>query len=87
MHQQMRSSSMLEQELREEIQKWSRKLDGAIPAAVPSDDRGKELLKNIGAYRRDSKHFFGCGDLIRSFECLIWAWALLEIGKELGHLK
>ena len=29
----------------------------------------------------------GGGELIKSFECLIWAWALLEIGKELKHLE
>jgi len=23
---------------------------------------------------------------VKSFECLIWAWAILEIGRELGFL-
>lgn len=83
----MRSNSTLEQELTNEIEKWSRKLDDAIPTVSPSTEHGEKLLKNLKAYRKDSKHFFEHGELIRSFECLIWAWALLEIGKELKHLK
>jgi hypothetical protein len=76
----------IEAELTEEIQKWSNKLDKALSATAPLDKRGEELLKNIRAYRQDSKHFLE-QDLIKSFECLIWAWALLEMGRELGHLK
>lgn len=79
--------NMLEQELTQEIEKWSRKLDEAIPLTAPSDDSGEKLLENIRAYREDSKHFFRRNELIQSFECLIWAWALLETGKELKHLK
>ncbi|MDI6820489.1 MAG: DUF357 domain-containing protein [Candidatus Hodarchaeaceae archaeon] len=79
--------SMLEQELAEEIEKWSRRLDDALSAAEPLDDRGGQLLENARAYNRDHRHFLGRGDLIRSFECLIWAWALLEVGEELGHLR
>ncbi len=45
------------------------------------------MLQNIKAYREDSRHFFKRGDLVKSFECLIWAWALLESGKELEHLR
>jgi hypothetical protein len=41
------------------------------------------MLRNIRAYRNDSKHFLERGDLIKSFECLIWAWAILELGREL----
>jgi hypothetical protein len=83
----MRSNNTLEEELRKEIMKWTNKLDKALLGAAPSSDRGEKLLKNIQAYREDSKHFLERNDLIRSFECLIWAWALLELGKELDHLK
>ncbi|KUO41531.1 MAG: hypothetical protein AVW06_00910 [Hadesarchaea archaeon DG-33-1] len=76
----------LEAELAGEIKKWSNKLDKALLAATSIDKRGEDLLKNIRAYREDSKHFLD-RDLIKSFECLIWAWALLEIGKEFEHLK
>ncbi|MDI6643122.1 MAG: DUF357 domain-containing protein [Candidatus Hodarchaeaceae archaeon] len=76
----------LEKDLREEIRKWAAKLDDAFSAIGAIDGRGREMLSNIEAYRKDSKHFLERGDLIKSFECLIWAWALLEVGKELGHL-
>lgn len=78
---------MLEEELRGEIEKWSRRLEGALAAAEALDEKGKKLLENARAYGEDQKHFLERGDLIRSFECLIWAWALLEVGKELGHLR
>lgn len=76
----------LEAELTEEIKKWSNKLDKALSMTASLDKRGEDLLKNIRAYREDSNHFLG-RDLVKSFECLIWAWALLEIGREFGHLK
>jgi len=77
----------LEDELTEEIKKWTTKLDDALSTAKARKDRGDKMLLNIRAYRKDSGHFLECGDLIRSFECLIWAWALLEVGKELGYLE
>ena len=77
----------LETELRGEIERWSKRLDESMPKTLPSDDRGTKLLTNLRAYRTDSKHFLESGDLVKSFECLVWAWALLELGKELGHLK
>lgn len=77
----------LEAKLIEEIKKWTAKLDGAISTAGARSEQGKKMFSNIKAYREDSEHFLEQGDLIRSFECLIWAWALLETGKELEHLK
>lgn len=77
----------LESELTEEIKKWTAKLDNALPTTNAIDERGRKMLSNIKAYRRDSEHFLNGGDLVKSFECLVWAWALLETGKELKHLK
>ncbi len=77
----------LEDKLIEEIKKWATKLDDTLCTAKARKDRGDKMLLNIRAYRKDSGHFLECGDLIRSFECLIWAWALLEVGKELGYLE
>ncbi len=77
----------LDAELIEEIKKWSAKLDGALSMARAQSEQGKGMFSNIKAYRRDSEHFLKQGDLIKSFECLIWAWSLLEIGKELKHLE
>ena len=77
----------VEAELTDEIKKWSKKLDDSLPKTRALDDHGAKMLENIGAYRKDSKHFSELGDLVKSFECLIWAWALLELGKELKHLR
>jgi len=73
----------IEADLAAEIKKWSKKLDGPLLNVQPSDERGAKMLQNINAYRNDSKHFLERGDLIKSFECLIWAWAILELGREL----
>lgn len=77
----------LEKELTEEIIKWTAKLDDAVSKTNAVDERGEKMLVNIMAYRKDSKHFLERDDLIKSFECLIWAWALLETGKEFKHLR
>jgi hypothetical protein len=74
-------------ELIKEIEKWSKKLDDSLANVHASDNRGTKMLENVRAYRNDSKHFFERGNLVKSFECLIWAWALLEVGKELEHLR
>lgn len=76
----------LEAELLAEIERWSQRLDQSLSAVAAEDDSGKKLLDNIEAYRKDSRHFVEKNDLIRGYECLIWAWAFLEIGKMLGHL-
>jgi hypothetical protein len=75
----------LKDELESEIKKWTGKLDSALKSVRATDERGEKLLANIKAYREDSGHF-ARSDLVKSFECLVWAWALLEIGKDLGHL-
>lgn len=77
----------LESELTREIKKWTTKLDKALSTTNAIDERGAKMLSNIRAYRGDSKHFLERKDFIKSFECLIWAWALLEVGKELKHLE
>jgi hypothetical protein len=76
----------LKDELEGEIKKWTAKLDSALKGVRATDEQGEKLLANIKAYRKDSGHFFVKGDMVKSFECLVWAWALLEIGKDLGHL-
>ncbi len=73
----------VESNLIKEIGKWSKKLDNSLTNIQPHGDRGIRMLQNIKAYCDDSKHFFNRGDLIKSFECLVWAWAILELGKEL----
>jgi len=77
----------VEAKLIKEIEKWSKKLDDSLLDVHALDDRGTKMLENVRAYRRDSNHFFERGDFVKSFECLIWAWAIIELGKELGHLE
>ncbi len=78
---------MLERKLNDEIEKWTRKLDEILPITKSSAKEGKDLIEDILAYRKDSEYFLEKGDIIKSFECLIWAWALLEIGKRFRYLK
>ncbi len=76
-----------ESELVAEIKKWSKKLDDSLLKLSPVGDRGAKMSENIRAYRNDSEHFFKRGDLIRSFECLIWGWAILDLSREFEFFK
>ncbi|KUO43268.1 MAG: hypothetical protein APU95_00180 [Hadesarchaea archaeon YNP_N21] len=76
----------VESQLVDEIAKWSARLSDELRKIKPADGIGKNMKGNIEAYVEDSKHFFKAGDLVKSFECLVWAWAWLEIGVQLGHL-
>ena len=76
----------IEADLLAEIEKWSKRLDSSLVGVLPLSEQGSKMLENIKAYREDSKHFLD-RDLIKSFECLIWAWAILEVGRELGQLS
>ncbi len=78
---------MLRDKLVREIEKWSDKLDKKIAKLGSGDKEGERILKNALSYRKDSDHFFENDDLIESFEALIWAWAFVEIGEDLDHLK
>ncbi|MCD6495665.1 MAG: DUF357 domain-containing protein [Candidatus Aenigmarchaeota archaeon] len=73
--------------LKEEIEKWSKKIGTELENIESYGTKGREFLDNIKAYVSDSAHFLQNGDLVRSFEAIIWAWAWLEIGKDLEFLK
>ncbi|MBU5575328.1 MAG: DUF357 domain-containing protein [Candidatus Aenigmatarchaeota archaeon] len=68
----------------EDIQKWIDKIEPEIQKIEPSSASAQSMLENMKAYVADSKHFLETGDLVRSFEAIIWAWAILEICKDLG---
>lgn len=76
---------VLERELTFETLKWLGKIEKEAMEA--SDEVGKGALVNINAYIQDSKHFLGKKDLMRAFEAIVWAWALLTVHKDLGHIK
>lgn len=77
----------LENDLRNEIEKWARKIDEETRDIRPLKEGGEEYIRNIEAYIKDSGHFMEKGDLVRSFEAIIWAWAWIEILKEIGIIQ
>jgi len=74
------------EQLREEIEKWTIKIGEELENIEGYGTKGKEFLTNIKAYVSDSAHFLEEDDPVRSFEAIIWAWAWLEIGRDLEYL-
>ena len=65
--------------LEEETTRWAARIKESMNGVKAV--KGKEyLVKNIEAYISDSSYFRKKGDMVRSFEAIIWAWAWLEIG-------
>jgi hypothetical protein len=71
--------------LKKETEKWLEKIENVSLKA--RNEKGEEMIANIKAYIEDCKHFLAQNDFIRSFECVVWAWAFYEIGKDLGFLE
>jgi len=76
----------IEDELRNETEKWLERAEERL-SKLKVKKGGKKFLENVKAYVEDSKWFLERGDLIRAFECVIWAWAWMEIGLEVGLLE
>ena len=72
----------LEEELQGETLKWLERAKSLFRGV--SGDR--HLSENISAYLQDSEYFLENQDLVRAFEAVVWAWAWMEIGLELGLL-
>lgn len=71
----------------EEVEKWRNKIFEAKSSLVITGDTStaSQMLENIEAYISDSHYFqFDQKDLVLAFEAIVWAWAWLEIGRELG---
>jgi hypothetical protein len=71
----------VERELLRETLKWINKAEEELKNIKINDQK---FARNVEAYIKDSKYFLEKEDLIRAFECIIWAWAWIEIGKEIG---
>jgi len=71
----------------EEIDKMLNKIEPLVDNIEVNDEKGKEMLTNMKAYISDSKHFKEKGNLVKSFESIVWAWAILEICRDLGLFK
>jgi len=78
---------MIEEELKNETIKWLNRIREKIKNVEAVNKKGEEFLRNINAYISDTEYFLNKNDLIRSFECIVWAWAWLEIGLNIGILK
>jgi len=78
---------MLEKELRNETEKWLRKIEEKRKGVELKDKSKKGMLKNIDAYISDTRHFLEKNDFIRAFEAVIWAWANLELMEELKFIN
>ncbi|HSD58932.1 MAG TPA: DUF357 domain-containing protein [Methanotrichaceae archaeon] len=76
-------SSDLAEDLRAETLKWLDRAEDLF-CRLAGDER---FLENISAYLSDSRHFLDKEDLIRAFEAVVWAWAWMEIGLEMGLLR
>jgi hypothetical protein len=74
-------------EIKNEIVKMIEKIEPLIGRIEVKDDKGEEMLVNMKAYISDSKHFLGDGNYLKSFEAIVWAWAILEICEELDIFK
>ena len=75
------------EELIKETTKWLERIKERIKGVRACNEKGEEFLRNIKAYISDSEYFFEKGDLVRAFECVVWAWAWLEIGLNVGFLS
>ena len=73
----------MEDALRQETEKWLARIKDEREKVSGRED----FLKNIDCYISDSEHFLEKNDLIRAFEAVIWAYAWLEIGRELGMIN
>jgi hypothetical protein len=80
-------ASQTEERLAAEIDKWGQRIAKELENIETYGTKGAEILVNIKAYVSDSVHFRDRGDLVRSFEAIVWAWAWFEIGVDLGFLK
>jgi hypothetical protein len=72
---------------KEEIEKWLVKIKKELKIVKANDKKGKEFLDNINAYVNDCEHFLEKREYVLSFESVVWAWAYLEISKDLKLLE
>ncbi len=70
-------------QLKDEIEKWTKKAKEKRKNLNLLDDSKENMINNIDAYIKDSQFFLEKGDLVRSFEAIIWCWSWMEILQEL----
>ncbi len=77
----------VEEDLKRETEKWLVRIEKEIRGVNPLNRKGEEFLENIRAYIKDSRYFMERGDLVRSFEAVIWSWAIYDTAKKLKLLN
>ena len=82
----MMDAERIAEELESETIKWLKRIKDRIEHVKAVDKRGEVFLRNINAYISDSEYFLKRGDLVKAFECVVWAWAWLEIGLDIEIL-
>ncbi len=73
--------------MREETIKMIEKIEPLIDKIETNGKKGEEMMENMKAYVSDSKHFLKNKNYLKSFEAIVWAWAILEICEELDVFK
>lgn len=63
-----------QKKLKEETEKWLKKLEDKLEKKNKSIDQ----MENVVAYRHDTEYFLQQSKYIKSFESVIYAWAILE---------
>jgi uncharacterized protein len=74
-------------DIKEEIVQMLERIDPLIEKIDVKDEKGQEMLTNMKAYISDSRHFMGKENYLKSFEAIVWAWAILEICEDLGVFR
>jgi len=68
----------------EDIDKWTNQLESALEKIDIFDEKAVEIHSNMKAYIEDSKFFKEKGDVVRSFEAIVFASAIFDTCMQLG---
>jgi len=74
-------------DIEKETSKWIKELRTKLEKLSVNDKKGEEMLDNIKAYISDYEYFIEKGDLIRGFECAVWATAIFDTCRKLGVFR
>ncbi len=77
----------IKDQLIEETRRWLEKIEDERKVIMLKDTTRNDFLENVDAYISDSEFFLEHGEYIEAFEAVIWGWAMLELGLELGILQ
>ncbi len=72
-----------QKKLKNETEKWMKKLEDKLEKR----DKNIEQMENVLAYLDDSKYFLEEKDYIRSFESVVYSWAILETLERLNKFN